>query len=280
MKIFKKLLAASTLLSIASPVFAEPSADTLQITVTGTRTERTVDKLPGSVNVYNYNYFEDNSFDSWRELFKYEPSINSQDFLRSDNSRAYAKGDSGSINIRGLDGNRVLTLIDGIKIDRFNYGSNTFAASRLNFIDFNTLGTLEVLKGAGSSLYGSDALGGVVSLRSIRPDDLLTEDKEQILEIKTDFSGLNSSTNPTIKYAKRIDDLEVVFVGSSSEFEGLNRKNDDIYKDNIDGDSFSYYTKIIKNIDDNKEIDFMRPIVADADTGHGGITAVMKLTKM
>ena len=30
----------------------------------------------------------------------------------------------------------------------------------------------------------------------------------------------------------------------------------------------------------SKPIDFMRPIIADADTGHGGLTAVMKLTKM
>ena len=266
MKIFQKLLTASALLSIASPVFADPYSDTLQITVTGTRTERTIDQLPGSVSVYDYNYLEANSFNNWRELFKYEPSINSQDFLRSDKSRAYAKGDSGSINIRGLDGNRVLTLIDGIKIDRFNYGSNTFAASRLNFIDFSTLGKLEVLKGSGSSLYGSDALGGVVSMRSIRPDDFLSEDQEQLFEIKTDYSGVNESYNPTIKFARRYDDLEIILAGSFSDFEGINRKNDDIYKDNIDGESYGYYTKIIKRLDENKELDFTYEVVSKEST--------------
>ena len=256
MKIFKKLLATTALLSIASPICAETSSDTLQITVTGTRTERTVDKLPASVTVYDYNYLEGNSFNNWRELFQYEPSVNSQDFLRSDNDRGYAKGDGGSINIRGLDGNRVLTLIDGIKIDRFNYGSNTFAASRLNFIDFDTLGNLEVLKGSGSALYGSDALGGVVSMRSIRPDDVLSEEREQVFEITADYSGVNESYKPTFKFAKRFDDLEMIFVGSLSQFEGIDRKNDDIYKDNIDGESYGYYTKIIKRLDDNKELDF------------------------
>ena len=35
-----------------------------------------------------------------------------------------------------------------------------------------------------------------------------------------------------------------------------------------------------EELEKNKEIDYMIPIIADADTGHGGITAVMKLTKM
>ena len=266
MKFFQKLLVASTLLSINSPIFADTSSDTLQITVTGTRTERTVDQFPGSVSVYDYNYLDSNSFANWRELFQYEPGINSQDFLRSDKSRNYAKGDSGSINIRGLDGNRVLTLIDGIKIDRFNYGSNTFAASRLNFIDFSTLGKIEVLKGSSSSLYGSDALGGVVSMRSIRPDDVLSEDKEQFFEVTTDYSGVNKSYTPTIKFAQRFDTLEMILGGSFSEFEGIDRKNDAIYKDNIDGESQSYYTKIIKRIDDNKEIDFTYELVSKDST--------------
>ena len=114
----------------------------IKITVTGTRTERELKNYPGSVSVFDYDYNGSNSFTSWRDYFQYEPGINSQDFLRSDGGRSYAKGDKGNINIRGLEGNRILTQVDGVTIPRFNYGNSTFSVGRLNFIDFNTIGKI------------------------------------------------------------------------------------------------------------------------------------------
>ena len=180
MKLFRKLLLSSVAATFVVPVLAQ---DTLKITVSGTRNERLLKDYPGSISVLDYEDIKNSNSSNWRGLFKYDASINSQSFVRSDNSRSYAKGDSGNINIRGVQGNRILTQVDGITIPRFNYGSGTFSASRLNFIDFNSLGKIEVIKGAGSALYGSDALGGVVSLRSIRPDDILQEGEEKVVDL-------------------------------------------------------------------------------------------------
>ena len=107
-----------------------------------------------------------------------------------------------------------MTQIDGVTIPRFNYGSSTFSVSRLNFIDFNTVGKLEVLKGSGSSLYGSDAIGGVVSLKSIRPDDLLKPGEKYSFEIPANYSSENDSTNGAIKFAFRENDFEGIVVTS------------------------------------------------------------------
>ena len=199
LKIFKRVLLGSSLLAFSSATFAGSSKsfipqknesdskyifekptliaetpvnyvdfDTLKITVTGTRTERAIKDVPGGLTSYDYDDINSKGSIDWRDLFKYDASISSQDFSRSDNERTYGTGDKGNINIRGVEGNRVLTLIDGIPIPRFSYGRNgTYAASRLNYIDFSTLGNVEVLKGPGSSLYGSDAMGGVVCLRSL-----------------------------------------------------------------------------------------------------------------
>lgn len=79
---------------------------------------------------------------------------------------------NGSLNIRGLDGARVLTTIDGIRqpflIDtRVNRaGANAF--------DFDSLSSLDLLRGgSGGSTLGGGALGGALAVRTLDPEDLL-----------------------------------------------------------------------------------------------------------
>ena len=77
----------------------------------------------------------------------------------------------------------------------------------MNYIDFNNLGNVEVLKGPGSSLYGSDAMGGVVSLRGLDPDDILEEGKNNTFEISSPYNSQNSSYQPSLKYAFKEEDF-------------------------------------------------------------------------
>jgi hemoglobin/transferrin/lactoferrin receptor protein len=69
---------------------------------------------------------------------------------------------AGSPIIRGLVGNQILILVDGIRLNNGAYrlGPNQY----LNTIDLNQVERIEVVRGAGSVLYGSDALGGVVNI--------------------------------------------------------------------------------------------------------------------
>ncbi|MFM7195062.1 MAG: TonB-dependent receptor plug domain-containing protein, partial [Bacteroidota bacterium] len=66
----------------------------------------------------------------------------------------------GSPVIRGMMGNQVLLLVDGIRMNNatYRFGPNQY----LNTIDPYLLDRLEVVRGGGSVLYGSDAMGGVV----------------------------------------------------------------------------------------------------------------------
>ena len=70
----------------------------------------------------------------------------------------------GSAFVRGLTGNQTLLLIDGIRVNNstYRYGPNQYLAT----IDALSLGRIEVMQGAGSVQYGSDALGGTLNLFS------------------------------------------------------------------------------------------------------------------
>ena len=282
LKIFKRVLLTSSLFAISSTTFAGSSEslypkrtgleaksifekslliaenlenspgiydgfDTLKITVTGTRTERSIKDVPSAITSYDYDEVNSIAPLSWRDLFKYDASISSQDFSRSDDQRTYVTGDKGNINIRGLEGNRILTLIDGIPIPRFSYGNDTYSASRLNYIDFNNVGNVEVSKGAGSSLYGSDAMGGIVSLRSLVPDDILKENQKSSFEIYSPYNSQNSSYQPSLKYAFKDKDFAGIFSVSKGTYKELNRKTQSKYINDTNGDIDSYYAKLIKS---------------------------------
>lgn len=68
----------------------------------------------------------------------------------------------GSPYLRGLIGNQVLVLVDGIRLNNatFRYGPNQYLAT----IDPASIERIEVVRGAGSVLYGSDAMGGVINI--------------------------------------------------------------------------------------------------------------------
>jgi len=74
---------------------------------------------------------------------------------------------SGSPFIRGLTGNQNLQMIDGIRLNNatFRYGPNQY----LSTIDPLAIQKIEVVRGYGSVLYGSDALGGVLQVFSKNP---------------------------------------------------------------------------------------------------------------
>ena len=70
----------------------------------------------------------------------------------------------GSPIIRGLIGKDVLLLYNGIRLNKptFRFGANQY----MNTINAETLDRIEVTKGPGSVMYGSDAIGGVVNMIS------------------------------------------------------------------------------------------------------------------
>ena len=150
------------------------------ITVTTTRSERTVGETAGSTSVISAERIERELMIDSQDLVRYEPGV----FVDSDPTRLGLNG----FNIRGIGGNRVETLVDGVPAaEQFDFGP--LAATQVG-IDINNLQSAEIVRSAGSSLYGSDALGGVVSLTTRSPRDFL-DGADSALGLDLGFSGRN-----------------------------------------------------------------------------------------
>ena len=64
-----------------------------------------------------------------------------------------------NINIRGLGESRLVTLVDGNRVE-----TATDLTASLSMIDINDIERVEIIKGAQSSLYGTGAMGGIVNI--------------------------------------------------------------------------------------------------------------------
>ncbi|MEM9921414.1 MAG: TonB-dependent receptor [Bacteroidota bacterium] len=98
----------------------------------------------------------------------------------------------GSPVLRGFEANRVLLVLDGVRMNNAIY-RNGHLQNAIT-VDNGILEQVEVIFGPGSLMYGSDALGGVVHYRT-RDPQLLRGKSGQDYEIKTNVSTRFSSAN-------------------------------------------------------------------------------------
>lgn len=156
----------------------------------------TVYDSPGTVTVKSTAEMERQNINGARELVLDEPGIS----VGNQPSR------TGATNfvIRGIGENRVRLEIDGVKVPDFpgtNLGAGTYTR---DFIDYDALKRIEIIRGPASALYGSDALGGVVSFVTKDPVDYLDlVGKDWYLSVKGGYDGIDSSVYSTVTGAAR-----------------------------------------------------------------------------
>jgi len=119
---------------------------------------------------------------------------------------------NGSINLRGLEGNRVLTTIDGIRVPWLTDPRNSTQGG-LNTFDFNGLSQVDITPGADSSRYGSGALGGIVQLRTLDPEDLIQDGKTYGGVVKGVYDTVDRSWRTNAAIAARANDTWLMVQG-------------------------------------------------------------------
>lgn len=144
----KCYLPAAIALLITSPVVFSQSDP---IIVTATRTAQTVDETLASVTVIT------------REEIEKQQAISVQDLLRTVSGVSIVNsggaGKQSSVFIRGTNSSHVLVLIDGVKV-----GSATSGTTPFQHIPVDQIERIEIVRGPRSSLYGSEAIGGVIQI--------------------------------------------------------------------------------------------------------------------
>ncbi|MBF4401410.1 TonB-dependent receptor plug domain-containing protein, partial [Vibrio anguillarum] len=139
--------------------------------VSATRTEQSKKDVSSSIESISSSEIAEVMADNIQQALNSTPGVEAEG-----NGRFGIAG----FNIRGMDGSRVKMMVDGVQQPvPYNPGA-TEQRKYPNAIEIDTLQAIEVNKGASSTLYGSDALGGVVLLRTKNPEDVLvTEGNEQ-----------------------------------------------------------------------------------------------------
>ena len=155
-------------------------ADFEQITVTTSRFETDIDEIASSVTVIDAKQMDKMVATDIRDLVRFEPGVVVEGGGRF--------GLSG-FNIRGINADRVLMLLDGAPIaDEFSFGPGLSA--RRDFIDIDMVDRVEIIRGPASTLYGSDAIGGVVSFVSKDPNQLLSPDENMGGRVKVGYASV------------------------------------------------------------------------------------------
>ena len=190
------LLAASAVAQ--SPDNAPPDNALETVTVVGTRTERALSEVEATISVYEQDDIERRLVRDIQDLVRYEPGVS----VGGVGSRFGLDG----FTIRGVGGNRVLTLIDGIRMpEEFSFGP--FLSARRDFVDVDQIARLEIARGPVSTLYGSDALGGVVAITTRAPNEYVSAADPTHLGLKIGYSSEDNSVIGTLNGAHGTEDL-------------------------------------------------------------------------
>ncbi|NWC83515.1 TonB-dependent hemoglobin/transferrin/lactoferrin family receptor [Pseudomonas putida] len=170
-----------------------------QMTVSATRSAQDVSQVPSTVSVQTREQLDRQNVNNIQELVRYEPGVS----VGGTGQRSGLNG----YNIRGIDGERVLTQIDGVSIpDSFFYGP--YAQTQRNYVDPEIVKRVEILRGPASVLYGSNAIGGAVSYFTLDPDDIIKPGKDVGARLKTGYSSADDSWLTSATVAGRQGDFD------------------------------------------------------------------------
>ncbi|AIJ45453.1 TonB-denpendent receptor [Comamonas testosteroni TK102] len=159
------------------------------VVISASRDEQDADSLPMTVDVIDAKQMEEEQVGDIRELAAKLPNVT---VPRSPARFTLAGSPTGrdqnsGFNIRGLEGNRVLMLVDGVRLPRsYTFSANAFGR---DYLDLGLVQRVEILRGAVPALYGSDGMGGLVNFITVQPDDLLKDGKTIGGRVSASYDG-------------------------------------------------------------------------------------------
>ncbi|TMA97558.1 MAG: TonB-dependent receptor [Deltaproteobacteria bacterium] len=195
-------------LSFSRLPVAEPQEPTLPpVFVTSTRTETPLQQVTTSASVITAKDIQDQQAETVLEALRNVPGL---DVVQSG-----SRGAATSVFIRGSESDHVLVLIDGVEVNSTTLGAFNFAHLTTDNVE-----RIEILRGAGGTLYGSQAIGGVINI--------ITKKGQGPLEAGLSLEGGNGSTHrQTLSLRGGAGKLGYSFSAARIESQGFHSVNDD-----------------------------------------------------
>ncbi len=121
------------------------------VVVTATKVETPPEQIGASISVVNGDDFQTYHYPSVDEALRNVPGVEIR--------RSGSYGKTSSITIRGANANQVQVMVDGVRVK-----SPTLGQVDLSDLSPDLIERIEIVRGAQSTLYGADAIGGVVNI--------------------------------------------------------------------------------------------------------------------
>lgn len=171
----KTTFAVGSIFTLAtSPLFAADESHIETTIVTATRTEQSVADILAPVTVFERSDIERIQPNDLQELLSRAVGVS---FVRNG-----GRGASTSLFLRGNQSNHTLVMIDGVRI-----GSATNGAPALTNLPPELIERVEIVRGSRSSLYGSEAIGGVINIITRKYHD--TDGIQPMLQVGVGTQG-------------------------------------------------------------------------------------------
>ncbi|MEG9304156.1 TonB-dependent receptor [Psychrobacter celer] len=198
-----------------------PQVELDKIVVTATRTPTKTSNVIAQTRVIDSETLQRYQGQTVVDVLKNQPGINI--------TQSGGMGTASNFYMRGFDSKQVLVIIDGIR-----YGSISLGSPSLNLLAADQIDRIEVLYGAsGSSIYGSDAMGGVIQIFT------KGNNVEQSNVSTTVGYGSNNHYQVGITGQLKNDTSSLSLGVSRNETDGFNAiANSDSYDFNADDDGF------------------------------------------
>ncbi|ELF1353871.1 TonB-dependent hemoglobin/transferrin/lactoferrin family receptor [Vibrio cholerae] len=205
----KSLLSSAIMLALVPSAYAEQESQFNEVVVTATRSAQDKQDVAASIDTVSARDIDSSLATNAKDALKYTPGVEVKSGSRF--------GISG-FNIRGMEDSRILTVIDGVQQPvGYNSGANT-QSKYSNGIEVDTLQAIEVNKGPSSTLYGSDALGGLVQFRTKNPRDVLVGDDDgHRFGIKSTYTSVDEQFKNTLTWAMREGKLETLVMATYAQ---------------------------------------------------------------
>ena len=204
------------------------------------------EQLPEGSTRLSRTQLDDRGIEDWDDLAR-----------RGDAGVNFSRG-TDSVNVRGMDRDRVVTRVDGIRLPWLTDGARGEQGG-LSAIDFRSLSSVDLVRGAGATASGS--LTGYLDLHTLQPDDLLPPGQDFGALLKTGYDSSDEGWDGHAALAGRLANEDTKWLIQA----GLRRGHE---LDNMGGNGGYGPTREKRNPESNRQHNLLVKLQHDFSSEH------------